>query len=161
MRKGRGAKSVVKGGNTPILARKGGKGSVEVTFEDPDMARMVGISLNASRYIPKEIKDILVRRELYDDVIQCLYMSMVEYWRTHQFRHFADGGEKSRYKQVVRFTWRSLYRMLREYIPEYKRYHFDQFMDPSRFVNVVDPGPFDRAFSKERELVKMTEGRSI
>ena len=150
----------------PIEAVGAGKGTVEVTFKDPDMGYMVGIAMNASRFIPKEFKDIIARRGLYDDLVNHLYMTMIEFWRTKKFTRFAGATNQSnRYKEVVRYTWRSLYRMLREYIPEYKRKHYDKFMDPSRFVNVVDPfgmeKVFEKPFCRERDLVKVSEEKGV
>lgn len=152
-------KQPAKGGNTEIVAKRVTTTTVEVRFSDPDMARIVGISMNASRYIPTAIKATLEARGLYDDVVQTIYMACIEYWRKNKFNRFGQGkgGEKARYKAIVRHTWRTLYRALRDSVPEYKRPYYDKFMDPEKFKGIADQGPFGIPFSLERDLMKVAE----
>jgi hypothetical protein len=146
-----------KGGNCPMRVTAGNR-SCEVHYEDPDAACIAGTVFHAARFIPAPIKELLQRRELWNDVLQTLNLAVISYWRQHRFASVEGKTtwKKEQYKDIVRHTWRILYHELRDLVPEYKRRFHEKFVGPEK-LRFVEAPAFGRAYSRERDLERVEE----
>src|SRR3990172_5146200 len=105
------------------------------------------------------MKELMKKKDLMEDVRNTLYMAAVEWWRQNKFNSVPVDKRKEKvwYKDVVRHTWRILYHMLRDCVPQYKRRYYTKFMDPVKLKEVEAPGGSLRPFSLERDLSRVEE----
>ena len=156
MKRGKGKKDRVRSKDAPIIVERGG-GAVEVRFQNPDMARIAAIMMDAARFMPSMARESLKRQDLMDDFANTIYLAAIEFRRTRTSIRFTGDKEKDHetYKAATRHAWRILYAMLRDNVPEYKRKYYTKFMSPDKMRNVEVPMVGRVAFSKESELMKV------
>lgn len=136
---------------TPITVEAARVG--RVFFGNKNLAHTASLGFNAARFIPSEIKAILEQRDCWEDVVQAIYCTVIDFYRNHAPRGFDPEGNRVHYKTFARFVWHDLYVVIRNYVPEYKRKYHEKFVSHESLNNVYEFDGTGKPFVKERDLV--------